>query len=121
MSVTRPSAKAKLSIGGSGSAAKSQFEIRADSESLTKDEEWVVKCQREYVLKARIAANGESGSSRIGSGSGLVAGGGRVVDLDTAMADLSDLTKEERRELKRARKEGRLNEVILDKRSKQKQ
>ncbi len=131
----------KLVVGGGG---KSQWEIRGDGDqpdgnpssnesSLSSSSldlsGWKIKCQREFILKARFAASGEDGKKRkLGSD-------GRRIDVEGTADDEKERTKKfqtwgmgksvvaegDRRELKVAKKEGRLGEAMLDRRSKLKQ
>ena len=58
-----------------------KYELRGDIESLGDMESWKVKCQREFVLKARIEAlGGPKGKKRTADGAGYVENAGTLED-----------------------------------------
>ncbi|GAA5968282.1 hypothetical protein JCM11641_003795 [Rhodosporidiobolus odoratus] len=108
--------------------AGGKVELRADEESVGPGERWKVLMQGEFVAKARKQYNDRNG---IKTGSGGRGDGLTVVkDLAGAEVDAikkyhhhakgSDLvgTADDARALKRARKEGKLAEAMLDRRAK---
>jgi protein FRG1 len=62
-------------------ATSTKYELRGDAESLGDMESWKVKCQREFVLKARIEAlGGVKGKKRTADGAGYVENAGTLED-----------------------------------------
>ncbi|KAJ9106768.1 hypothetical protein QFC19_003081 [Naganishia cerealis] len=62
-------------------SATTKFELRGDVESLGDMESWKVKCQREFVAKARIEAmGGMKGKKRAADGAGYVESAGTLDD-----------------------------------------
>ncbi|ORX37572.1 hypothetical protein BD324DRAFT_589334 [Kockovaella imperatae] len=110
-----------------GPSLGGKIELRADSESVGERESFRIKCQREFVLKAKMGTEGEKGKRRmgtIGGGGGAAAVGGSVEDeikrnkqAQTWGAGRVVVSDQDRSELKRAKKEGRLAEAMLDRRA----
>ncbi|KAJ9097308.1 hypothetical protein QFC21_004977 [Naganishia friedmannii] len=106
-----------------------KFELRGDVETLGDMENWKVKCQREFVVKARIEAmGGMKGKKRAADGAGYVDSAGTLDDekernkkYQTWGSGLSVVSHDDRHDIKKARKEGRINEAMLDRRAKLKQ
>jgi protein FRG1 len=54
-----------VSDGGPGSSSsKTRFELRADADSVGESETVSIKCQREFVFKAKVSREGEEGAMR---------------------------------------------------------
>ncbi|KAL1412574.1 hypothetical protein Q8F55_000321 [Vanrija albida] len=103
-------------------------ELRGDADAPGEDEGFRIKCQREFVLKARVAAiegkEGGAGKRRLLEG-GPSAGSvedelRKAKEYQGWKGHRTQLAPGDRREVKRAIKEGRVAEAMLDRRSKMK-
>ncbi|ORY34583.1 hypothetical protein BCR39DRAFT_513483 [Naematelia encephala] len=99
-------------------------ELRADADVIGPNEGFRVKCQREFVLKARVDKAGGAGDGDIKGKSRIREGGGSVEDemrrnreAQAWGAGRAVVSDQDRREVKRAKKEGRLAEAMLDRRA----
>ncbi|KAK1923474.1 FRG1-like family-domain-containing protein [Papiliotrema laurentii] len=111
--------EAPIAPGGS----KNKFELRADAKEVGEHERIRVKCQREFVLKARLEREGRAGVAikrRLEGGPSV----GSVEDeikrnreAQTWGAGRVVVSESDRKDLKKARKEGRLAEAMLDRRA----
>lgn len=61
------------------------MEIRADAESAGDREGLRIKCQREFVLKARIAKAESEGGEGAGRVKGIVSGGAAIGSVEDEM------------------------------------
>jgi len=126
LSVSKPAGDVKPTIGLSTTAAP-KYDLRADVTACGENEEWKIKCQREFVNKARVERLGGPGAlKRLAA-----AAGGKAVDYGSVEDEKqrnrqyqawgggkSIVSSDDRHELKKARKEGKLNEAMLDRRAK---
>ncbi|WWD20425.1 hypothetical protein CI109_104901 [Kwoniella shandongensis] len=111
------------------SIAKVKAELRGDADTVGEYETIKIKCQREFVFKARLANSeakgGDEGESK--SKRRLLDGGpaeGSVEDelrrnreAQTWGAGRAVVSERDRKDLKKARKEGKLAEAMLDRRA----
>ncbi|WWC65994.1 uncharacterized protein I303_108616 [Kwoniella dejecticola CBS 10117] len=107
------------------SVGKLKAELRIDVDTPGEDEVVRIKCQREFVYKAKLAmAQGKEGSS---SKKRFLDGGPNEGSMDDEMKRNKEsqtwgggrtiVSEKDRRELKKARKEGKLGEAMLDRRA----
>ncbi|WVQ84763.1 hypothetical protein IAT38_006920 [Cryptococcus sp. DSM 104549] len=110
------------------SLVKSKAELRADADDVDERERVRIKCQREFVLKARVAVEEAAGGSTSAKGKRRLLDGGpaegsredelrRNKEAQAWGSGREVISKEDRREVKKARKEGRLAEAMLDRRA----
>ncbi|KAK4686786.1 protein FRG1, partial [Tremellales sp. Uapishka_1] len=106
-------------------AVKHKTELRGDADGCGEMEMFKVKCQREFVLKAKVAQidakEGGKGKKR------LIDGGPMEGSLEDEMrrnreaqtwgAGRAIVSEGDRKDLKKARKEGRIAEAMLDRRA----
>jgi protein FRG1 len=116
---------------------RDKFELRADSDGVNEAEKVWIKCQREFVLKAKMTEGMVSGKRRVDMGGNM---GGNVEDevkrkwvvlvgihqevmlmcskeAQTWGAGRVVVSDSDRKDIKKARKEGRLAEAMLDRRA----
>ncbi|RSH93140.1 hypothetical protein EHS25_007493 [Saitozyma podzolica] len=106
------------------SLSKDRIELRADADELGEHEMLRVKCQREFVFKAKVAkAEAMEGKGK----SKLFSGGPAEGSLEDEMrrnresqtwgSGRAVVSDRDRGDIKKARKEGRLAEAMLDRRA----
>nr|XP_019043679.1 protein FRG1 [Kwoniella bestiolae CBS 10118]OCF22609.1 protein FRG1 [Kwoniella bestiolae CBS 10118] len=110
------------------SAGKLKAELRIDVDTPAEHELVRIKCQREFVYKAKVALQ----QSKDGSGSSsakkrFLSGGPEEGSMEDELkrnresqtwgGGRSIVSEKDRRELKKARKEGKLGEAMLDRRA----
>ncbi len=131
MTTPKPAGDAKPALTASG-APKQTFELRTDVDAadLSASCRLLIKCQREFVTRARVERTG--GVEALRRMDAAVAAGGGVPRREGTAADeaarnrqfqawgggKSVVSEDDRREIKKAKKEGRINEAMLDRRAK---
>ncbi|WRT69815.1 uncharacterized protein IL334_006806 [Kwoniella shivajii] len=107
---------------------KLKAELRADVDTAGENELVRIKCQREFVYKARLALQQEKdGVSSSSSKKRFLEGGPNEGSIEDELARNREsqtwgggrtiVSEKDRRELKKARKEGKLGEAMLDRRA----
>lgn len=109
--------------------SKLAFEVRCDGEEAGSKEKWIVKCQREYVYKARLEASGvkmkkKAGDGTIGTLEDEIEKKYELVNHADSSRQVhgwslgrSVVSQADRKDIKKARKEGRVAEAMLDRRA----
>ncbi|OCF40669.1 protein FRG1 [Kwoniella heveanensis CBS 569] len=127
---TQHNSKYLSTVPPTGAAiGKLKAELRVDADTPQKNETVRIKCQREFVYKARLAQQEAQDGSGVGRSNKkrLLEGGpleGSIEDemkknreAQTWGGGRSIISEKDRRELKKARKEGKLAEAMLDRRA----
>ncbi|KAK8849793.1 hypothetical protein IAR55_005129 [Kwoniella newhampshirensis] len=110
------------------SIARVKAELRGDADDVGPNETIRIKCQREFVFKARLANSEAKGGSEGDKSKRRYLDGGpaegsiedelkRNREAQTWGAGRAVISDKDRREIKRARKEGKLAEAMLDRRA----
>ncbi|GAA5910984.1 uncharacterized protein JCM6883_000669 [Sporobolomyces salmoneus] len=119
---------------GVDQVAGGKLELRCDGAEEGETERWRITVQGEYVAKAKKQYNERNGiktKEMEGSGSGSMTSNGLTIVGDLSAQEKESIlryqarggrkyigTEEDTKELKRAKKEGKLSEAMLDRRTK---
>ncbi|WVQ95930.1 hypothetical protein IAU59_003029 [Kwoniella sp. CBS 9459] len=124
---TQHNSKYLSTVPPTGAAVgKLKAELRVDADTPQENETVRIKCQREFVFKARLAQQEmQEGGSR--SKKRVLEGGPSEGSIEDEMKKNREaqtwgggktiVSEKDRRELKKARKEGKLAEAMLDRRA----
>ncbi|GAA6020078.1 hypothetical protein JCM11491_006386 [Sporobolomyces phaffii] len=124
---------------GVDEVAGGKLELRSDATEVTDSERWTVSIQREFVKKARAQYHERTGGGKGARGTGTAAAGSSRDAATNGLTIVKDLgarekesilryqargmrkyvgSEEDSKELKRAKKDGKLSEAMLDRRMK---
>ncbi|WVF68387.1 hypothetical protein IAT40_003152 [Kwoniella sp. CBS 6097] len=125
---TQHNSKYLSTVPPTGAAVgKLRAELRVDADTPQANETVRIKCQREFVYKARLAQQEAQDSGGARSKKRMLEGGPSEGSIEDEMkknreaqtwgGGRSIVSEKDRRELKKARKEGKLAEAMLDRRA----